>query len=170
MRIVGVDCGAERTGYGVIDSDGRRHKLQSYGVVRTSAKLPLSERLLKIPTEIQSVLETVQPDRVAVETVFAAVNPRSSLLLAHVRGVVLLAAAGRGITVAEYSPLEIKGSVVGYGRADKRQVQMMVASLLGLTEPIEPNDASDALAAAICDVTRAAFAERIRGGGAKRVG
>ncbi|MBI1357064.1 MAG: crossover junction endodeoxyribonuclease RuvC [Acidobacteria bacterium] len=169
MRIVGVDCGAERTGYGVIDSDGRRHRLQTHGVIRTSAKQPLAERLQKIYTQIRSVLETSQPDRIAVETVFAAVNPRSSLLLAHVRGVVLLAGAEQGVAVAEYSPLEIKTSVVGYGRADKRQVQMMVASLLGLPAIVEPHDASDALAAAICDVTRAAFASRMRGGGVKSV-
>ena len=161
MRIVGVDCGADRTGYGVIVSDGRRHRLETHGVIRTSAKDPLAERVHKIYLGVRAVLEEYGPDRVAVETVFAAVNPRSSLLLAHVRGVVLLAAAERGLPVGEYSPLEIKGSVVGYGRADKRQVQMMVSSLLGLTELVKPNDASDALAAAICDVTRSALAAKI---------
>lgn len=163
MRIVGVDCGADRTGYGVIESDGRRHQLTAHGVIRTSAKNPLAERVHKIYEGIRAVLDEYGPDRVAVETVFTAVNPRSSLLLAHVRGVVLLAAAQKELPVGEYSPLEIKGSVVGYGRADKQQVQRMVSSLLGLRELIKPHDASDALAAAICDVTRHAATARIRG-------
>ena len=165
MRVLGVDCGADCTGYGVISSDGRRHGLETYGSIRTSAKQPLAERVLKIYEGIRAVLEQHGPDRVAVETVFAAVNPRSSLLLAHVRGVVLLAAAEKGLPVGEYSPLEIKGCVVGYGRADKHQVQMMVASLLSLKEPISPFDASDALAAAICDVTRSVTAARMKGRG-----
>lgn len=163
MRIVGVDCGANTTGYGVIESDGRRHRLVDHGAIRTSAKSPLAERVHKIYQGVRAVLEEHGPDRVAVETVFTAVNPRSSLLLAHVRGVVLLAAAERELPVGEYSPLEIKGSVVGYGRADKSQVQMMVASLLGLSKPVTPHDASDALAAAICDVTRSALAARMKG-------
>lgn len=163
MRIVGVDCGADTTGYGVIESDGRRHQMLAYGAIRTSAKLPLAERVHKIYQGIRAVLEEHGPDRVSVETVFAAVNPRSSLLLAHVRGVVLLAAAERGLPVGEYSPLEIKGSVVGYGRADKQQVQMMVQSLLGLSEPVKPHDAADALAAAICDVTRFSHTARMKG-------
>ncbi len=155
MRILGVDCGTERTGYGVVDSDGRRHTLVTAGVIRTSTRDPLAVRLDAIHRGLAAVVSEHGPDRFAVEAVFHAVNAKSALKLAHVRGVALLSAAQCGLAVGEYSPLEIKGSVTGYGRATKEQVQTMVASLLGLREVISPHDASDALAAAICDATRA---------------
>lgn len=154
MRILGVDCGTERTGYGVVDSDGRRHSLVVAGVIRTSPRQPLAVRLAKIHQGLVELVSSHRPERVAVEAVFHAVNAKSALKLAHVRGVALLSAAQSGLEVGEYSPLEIKGSVTGYGHASKEQVQMMVASLLGLREVISPHDASDALAAAICDATR----------------
>jgi crossover junction endodeoxyribonuclease RuvC len=154
MRILGVDCGSERTGYGVVDSDGRRHRLVAAGVIRVSPAKPFAERLRLIYMGVRDVLERDQPERFAVETVFHGVNAKSALKLAQVRGVVMLAAAEVGLPVEEYSPLEIKGSVVGYGRATKDQVQLMTASLLGLREVVEPHDASDALAVAICHATR----------------
>ena len=154
MRILGVDCGTERTGYGVVDSDGRRHTLVAAGVIRTSPRKPLAARLEAIHRELAGLVAQHEPERFAVEAVFHAVNAKSALKLAHVRGVALLSAAQSGLDVGEYSPLEIKGSVTGYGHATKEQVQMMVASLLGLREVISPHDASDALAAAICDATR----------------
>lgn len=154
MRILGIDCGSERTGYGVIESDGRRHALVAAGVVRASPKKPFAERLRLIYVGVGEVLARDRPTQFAVETVFHGVNAKSALKLAQVRGVVMLAAAEVGLSVEEYSPLEIKGSVVGYGRATKQQVQMMTASLLGLKEIIEPHDASDALAVAICHATR----------------
>lgn len=154
MRILGIDCGSERTGYGVVDSDGRRHRLVAAGVIRASPTKPFAERLRLIYIGVREVLERDQPDRFAVETVFHGVNVKSALKLAQVRGVVMLAAAEVGLAVEEYSPLEIKGSVVGYGRATKDQVQLMTASLLGLREVIQPHDACDALAVAICYATR----------------
>lgn len=154
MRILGVDCGTERTGYGVVDSDGRRHTLVAAGVIRTSPRDPLATRLAAIHRGLAEVVAQHRPERFAVEAVFHSVNAKSALKLAHVRGVALLAAALCGLEVGEYSPLEIKGSVTGYGHATKDQVQMMVASLLGLREAISSHDASDALAAAICDATR----------------
>ena len=154
MRILGVDCGSERTGYGVVESDGRRHRLIAAGVIRVSPQKPFAERLRLIYVGVRDVLARDQPERFAVETVFHGVNAKSALKLAQVRGVVMLAAAEVGLAVEEYSPLEIKGSVVGYGRATKDQVQLMTASLLGLREIIEPHDASDALAVAICHATR----------------
>jgi crossover junction endodeoxyribonuclease RuvC len=154
MRILGVDCGTERTGYGVVDSDGRRHTLVAAGVIRTRPADPLPVRLEQIYRGLRAMVDEHRPERVAVETVFHAANAQSALKLAHVRGVALLAAAASGLEVGEYSPLEIKGSVTGYGRATKDQVQTMVASLLGLGEALQPYDASDALAAAICDATR----------------
>ena len=156
MRIVGIDCGSKRTGYGVIETDGRRHRLLTCGVISTSTKQTFGERLRVIHDGLRDLLEEHCPDAVAVEGVFAAVNPRSALQLAHVRGVTLLAAAQAGLPVGEYSPLEVKGSVVGYGKATKEQVRMMVSSLLGSHQD-EINgsyDASDALAVALCHSMR----------------
>jgi crossover junction endodeoxyribonuclease RuvC len=164
VRVLGIDCGSECTGYGVIDSDGRRHRLVACGAIKTSRESPLSVRLEKIHSGLAGVLQANQPQAVAVENVFYAVNVKTALKLAHVRGVALLAAAEAGLAVGEYSPLEIKGSVVGFGRATKSQVQMMVSSLLGLTDPVKPFDASDALAVAIChavaEVTRSKLVSR----------
>jgi crossover junction endodeoxyribonuclease RuvC len=154
MRIAGIDCGTERTGFGVIDSDGRAHTLITAGVIRTKPADALELRLKCIAAELRSVFETFRPEVVAVEAVFHAVNARSALKLAHVRGVALLQAAEAGLTVSEYSALEVKLSVVGYGRAEKQQVQMMVHSLLHTDEQFSSYDVSDALAVAICHGTR----------------
>lgn len=157
MRVLGIDCGTERTGYGIIDSDGRAHRMVAAGCIRSSARDPLELRLLNIAARLREVIAAHRPDAAAVEEVFFAVNARSALKLSHVRGVALLAAAEASVEVAEYSPLEVKMSVVGYGRAEKSQVQQMVASLLSLTQPLESEDANDALAIAICHATHAPF-------------
>lgn len=154
MRIAGIDCGTERTGFGVIDSDGRCHRLVTAGVVRTSAVETFEKRLKRIADELRDVFAQFAPDAIAVEEVFHAVNAKSALKLAHVRGVALLLAAEAGLRVSEYSPLEVKISVVGYGRAEKQQVQMMVQSLLGIGPQFDSFDATDALAVAICHGTR----------------
>jgi len=161
VRVVGIDCGSQCTGYGVIDSDGRRHQLVRVGVIRTSAKELFSARLRTIHSRLQEIIAEARPDAVAVEGIFAGANVRTALQLAHVRGVALLAAAEAGVPVGEYSPLEVKGSVVGYGRATKEQVQMMVTSLLRLEEKPKPFDASDALAVAICHSVRSATAAKL---------
>ncbi len=153
MRIVGVDCGTERTGFGVIDSDGRRHHLVNAGVIRTKVSDSLDLRLKSIAAGLREVIENFAPQAVAVEEVFHAVNAKSALKLAHVRGVALLMAAEASLPVHEYSPLAVKMSVVGYGRAEKHQVQMMVLSLLGVTQQFGSFDATDALAVAICHGT-----------------
>lgn len=154
MRIVGIDCGTERTGFGVIDSDGRAHRLVEAGVIRTKTSYPLELRLAQIARELRSVLQQFTPQIVSVEEVFHAVNAKSALKLAHVRGVALLLAAEAGLPLAEYSPLEVKISVVGYGRAEKHQVEMMVQSLLGIDRQFTSYDATDALAVAICHAAR----------------
>lgn len=154
MRVLGVDCGTERTGYGVIESDGRAHRLVAAGTIRTSPKEPLERRLAQIASGLREVVERHGPQAAAVEEVFHAVNARTALKLAHVRGVALLTVAEAGLELGEYSPLEIKTSVVGYGRAEKRQVQMMVQSLLGLNQELDSEDAADACAVAICHATR----------------
>ena len=157
MRVLGIDCGTERTGYGVIDSDGRLHHMVAAGCIRSSTRDPLERRLCTIASELRGLISEHRPDCAAVEEVFVAVNARSALKLSHVRGVALLLIAEAGVAFGEYSPLEVKMSVVGYGRAEKSQVQQMVASLLRLPQPIASEDASDALAIAICHATRAAF-------------
>jgi crossover junction endodeoxyribonuclease RuvC len=162
MRVLGIDCGAEKTGYGVIESDGASHRMVIAGCIRCPAKHRLEQRLLNIATELRSLLSEYRPDSAAVEEVFFAVNPQSALKLSHVRGVALRAIAEASVALAEYSPLEVKMSVVGYGRAEKTQVQMMVASLLRLPAPLESKDASDALAIAICHATHANFPREAR--------
>jgi len=163
MRVLGIDCGTERTGYGVIDSDGRTHRLISAGVIRTKTNSPLELRLQEISRELRGVIARDVPCAAAVEEVFYSANVKTALKLAHVRGVALLAISEAGLELGEYSPLEIKISVVGYGRAEKHQVQVMVTSLLRLEAPIESEDACDALAVAMCHATRRAVHERLGG-------
>ncbi|GBC76647.1 Crossover junction endodeoxyribonuclease RuvC [bacterium HR08] len=150
MRILGVDPGSETTGYGVIETDGHKHRLVESGAIRPPRNRPFAQKLLHIAEHLQDVLDRRHPEAVALEEAFAAVNPKSALKLGHVRGVVLLLAARAGVPVYEYSPLEVKSATVGYGRAEKPQVQRMVALLLDLPEPPEPHDVADALAVAIC--------------------
>ena len=160
--MLGVDCGAQRTGYGVIESDGGCHKLIASGVITTKVKDPFETRLHEIACGLRQVIRLHTPAAAAVEQVFYAANVRTALKLAHVRGVALLAIAEAGLELGEYSPLEVKTSVVGYGQADKRQVQVMVQSLLGLDSMIESEDACDALAVAICHATRAMTRARLQ--------
>ena len=152
MRVLGIDCGSVRTGYGIIDSDGRRHAIVSAGTIHVSSKESLEKRLMAIAGELRAVIAQFHPDAAAVEQVFHAVNPQSALKLAHVRGVALLVVAEANLVCGEYSPLLIKQCVVGYGRAAKAQVQYMVRSLLGESAPKQA-DACDALAVAICHAT-----------------
>ena len=134
MRIVGIDPGSERTGYGCVETDGRRHRLVTCGAITAAAGDTFPDRLARIHRELSALLAKTRPECVAVESVFHAVNARSALKLGHARGVALLAAVEAGCTVVEYTPAEVKRAVVGYGRADKRQVQQMVKLLLGLDE------------------------------------
>lgn len=152
MRILGIDCGTERTGWGVIESDGRRHRVVAHGVIRLATRDPLNARLAQIARELRVILTDHSPDAAAVEDVFYSQNVKSALKLAHARGVALLAIAEAGVALGEYSPLEVKMSVVGYGRAQKSQVALMVKSLTG-TSDFKTNDASDAVAVAICHAT-----------------
>ena len=161
MRVLGIDCGSERTGYGVIESDGLSHRMVVAGVIKTSPRWPFEKRLLEIATGLRELIREHQPELAAVEEVFHAVNAKSALKLAHVRGVALLVIGEAGLGLAEYSPLEVKMSVVGYGRAEKSQVQLMVRSLLGLTATVESFDASDALAVAICHAARESTSRRL---------
>jgi crossover junction endodeoxyribonuclease RuvC len=164
VRVLGIDCGSERTGYGVIDSDGLEHRIVAAGVIRTDSKSPFEQRLLVIASELRRLIGEHLPEAAAVEEVFYAANVKTALKLAHVRGIALLAIAEAGLELAEYSPLEIKTSVVGYGRAEKSQVQLMVQSLLRLPQALESEDACDALAVAICHATRETTSRKMLAG------
>ena len=150
MRIFGIDPGSERTGYGCVETDGRVTRLVTCGAISASAADPFPERLARIHRELLKAITGCNPDCVAVESLFHAVNVRSALKLGHARGVAVLAAVEAGCPVVEYTPAEIKRAVVGYGRAEKQQVQQMIKLLLGLAQPPSPHDAADALAVAIC--------------------
>ena len=150
MIILGVDPGSVRTGYGVIDTDGRRHALIERGVIAPPVRRELAERLHFIHDGIADVIARHRPDALAVEDVFHAVNARSALVLGHVRGVVLLAGAECGLAVHAFAPAAVKVQITGYGRAEKGQVALMVSRLLALREDTPPGDAADALAVALC--------------------
>lgn len=153
--VLGVDPGTAVTGYGVVarGSDGAVSLLEC-GVIRTHPRAPLPERLREIHEGVLEVVSRVAPSAVAVESVFYAKNVRTSVVLGHARGVILLAAALRGIDVAEYPPAEVKNAVVGAGAATKEQVGFMVQRLLRLKEPPRPHDAADGVAVALCHCFR----------------
>ena len=164
MKIFGIDPGCERTGYGCIDSSSSRHRLVICGCLTVPARATFPDKLMAIHAGLAALLARHRPECVAIESIFHARNVRSALKLGHARGVALLAASEAGIPVVEYAPAEIKRAVVGYGRAEKPQMQQMVKLLLGLAEPPSPHDAADALAVAICHVhtSTGAIAQRAR--------
>jgi crossover junction endodeoxyribonuclease RuvC len=150
VRIFGIDPGSERTGYGCVESDGRRHVLLACGAVAAPPGDTFPNRLARIHSQLSALLASYHPDCVAIESLFHAANVRSALKLGHARGVAMLAAVEAGCDVVEYTPAEVKRAVVGYGRAEKQQVGQMVKLLLGLRVAPTPHDAADALAVAIC--------------------
>lgn len=149
MRILGIDPGSRATGYGLIEQQGHHLSHLDNGVIITHSSSPLAVRLEQIYSRLETLIAQFNPDAVAVEQVFVARNPASALKLGHARGVALLAGVKAGLPVAEYSALQVKSAVVGYGRAAKNQVQQMTRTLLNLPE-IAQEDAADALAVAIC--------------------
>jgi len=152
VRVFGIDPGSERTGYGCVETDGSRHRIVICGAISSPALTSFPDKLLRIHSQLTRLLERCQPQCVAIENLFHSVNVRSALKLGHARGVAMLAAVEAGVPVFEYTPAEIKRAVVGYGRADKPQVQQMIKLLLGLDAVPTPHDAADALAVAICHV------------------
>lgn len=165
MKVLGVDPGTAATGYGVVTREGKgRGTLLECGVVRTSANSALPVRLREIRDGLAEVMERHRPDMVAVEGVFYGKNVRTTVLLGHARGVILLAAAERDLEVADYSPAEIKNAIVGTGRATKEQVQFMVKKLLRLKEVPSPADAADGVAVALCHLNTGRLRSLSRGG------
>ncbi len=150
LVVLGVDPGTAITGYGVVAEEDQAPRALAYGVIRTPANQPLPQRLVTIYAELNALLDQFQPAAVAVEEVFFSKNARTALSVGHARGVVLLAAAQRGIPLFHYKPSQVKQAVTGYGGADKRQIQEMVRMLLGLDAIPRPDDAADALAIALC--------------------
>lgn len=150
MIILGFDPGTAITGYGVIAQQGNHLKKVTYGAIRTEAKLPMAIRLKEIYGQVGEIIQAYRPDAIAVEELFFNRNVTTALTVGQARGVILLAIANAGMEVAEYTPLQVKQAVVGYGRAEKKQIQEMVKMLLCLPEIPKPDDAADALAIAIC--------------------
>jgi crossover junction endodeoxyribonuclease RuvC len=150
VKIFGIDPGSDRTGYGCIETDGSRHRVVVSGAISSPSATAFPEKLLRIHTRLAALIIECRPDCVAIESIFFAANARSALKLGHARGVAMLAAVEAGVPVVEYSPAEIKRAVVGYGRAEKHQVQQMVKLVLGLARAPSPHDVADALAVAIC--------------------
>ena len=167
MRVFGIDPGSGRTGYGCVDSDGSRHSLITFGAITAAPGASFPDKLHAIHRTLTHLITTHRPDCVVIENVFHAKNARSALLLGHARGVAMLAAVQADLPVVEYTPAEVKLAIVGYGRAEKTQMQQMVKLLLGLSAVPTPHDAADALAIAICHLHTAtsmtARAEKVAG-------
>lgn len=155
--VLGIDPGLRMTGYGLVNTRRGSLKAVEYGVIKSTAKFSLPERLYEITSVLADVVTQFQPTCASVEKIFSAVNIKTALLLGHVRGAILAELRRNGVEVFEYSPLEIKQSTVGYGRAEKQQVAEMCRMLLNLPEIPKPADASDALAAAICHIHNSTY-------------
>lgn len=150
MRILGLDPGYAIVGYGVLDTDGVRHLPVTFGAITTPAHTEFEDRLLEIHTDLCQLLLTFKPEAVAVESLFFSTNQKTAVAVAQARGVILLAARQAAIPIFEYTPLQVKQSVAGYGKATKKQVQEMTQRLLKLKSLPKPDDAADALAMAVC--------------------
>lgn len=154
MRVLGIDPGTAITGYAVIEEQGSGLRLMAIGTIDTPADAPLPQRLQRIYTNLQEVVERYQPEAAAVEQLFFSRNARTAMSVGHARGVVLLALADAGLQIAEYTPMQVKQAVTGYGNATKHQIQEMMRVLLGLAEIPRPDDAADAAAVAVCYLHR----------------
>ena len=162
MLVLGIDPGTAITGYGLVKGEGDDLTLVAYGAITTSSDWPLPERLQRIYRELTAVIEDQQPTAVAVEELFFSKNVRTALSVGQARGVALLAAANAGLPIHEYTPLQVKQAIAGYGRATKDQVQRMVKMLLALDCVPQPDDAADAIAVAICHIHSAKLTAMLR--------
>ena len=150
MRILGIDPGVAIVGFGVVDSEGGTQRMVQYGAINTPANTPLAARLVQIEQDLMELLDQFKPDEVAIEELFFSKNITTGIAVAHARGVILATVEKAGIPLYEYTPMQVKQAVVGYGGADKKQVISMVTRILNLPEPPKPDDTADALAIAIC--------------------
>ncbi len=152
MRTLGIDPGTATTGFAIVDEHNKKFQLVEYGCIKTSPKNPSHDRLNTISEQMQIIIEKYNPDVMAVEQLFFTTNEKTAIKVGEARGVILLSAARNGIKLAEYTPLQVKQALTGYGKADKKQIQYMVKNLLGLKEVPKPDDAADAIAIAICHI------------------
>jgi crossover junction endodeoxyribonuclease RuvC len=163
MITIGIDPGTAITGYCIMsDRDGSSPIVIEYGCIRTTKEDLPEKRLLRIHDDMKKLIRQFQPKCIAVEKLFFNSNTKTAMAVGQARGVVLLAAAGEGVDIAEYTPLQVKMALTGYGKADKKQVQQMVKTLLGLKEIPRPDDAADAIAVALCHVNSRKFNEMIK--------
>lgn len=150
MRILGIDPGIAIVGWGIVDSKLGKLSPVAYGAIRTPANTPTEDRLCQIFSSLEAIIEKYHPEQLAIEELFWNTNQKTGIIVAEARGIVLLAAKRHGLQIGEYTPLQVKQAVVGYGRAEKGQVISMVTMLLGLAKPPSPDDTADALAIAMC--------------------
>ncbi|MBR5157164.1 MAG: crossover junction endodeoxyribonuclease RuvC [Clostridia bacterium] len=161
MIILGIDPGIAIVGYGVLEYVGNKFHTISYGAITTEAGMKLSDRLRDISESIHILIERFKPDAFAIEELFFNTNVKTAISVAHGRGVCLLSASVQGVPIYDYTPLQVKQAVCGYGRADKKQVQKMVTSLLNLESTPKPDDVADALAVAICHAHNARYQQMV---------
>ena len=150
MRILGIDPGLAIVGWGVLDYDGVRFKPVAYDSIQTPAGLPVETRLEQIYTDLNRIIDTYHPESVAIEELFFNTNTTTGIIVSEARGVILLSCYQKKLSIQEYTPLQVKQAVVGYGKAEKKQVIQMVTTILNLPKPPKPDDTADALAIAIC--------------------
>jgi len=161
MIILGIDPGTATTGFGVLEKDGSKLEVIDYGCILTGAKLPMPERLNLIAKDLKKIIKKYKPQTMAVEDLFFFKNAKTAITVGQARGVILFVGQEQGLEVVEYTPLQVKQAVVGYGRAEKKQVQYMVKAILSLKSVPKPDDAADALAIAICCASCMEYAKRV---------
>ena len=162
MRILGIDPGYAILGWGVIDMKGNHFKVVDYGAVTTDSKMEMPDRLKVLYNSLMDIITEYEPDVASIEELFFNTNAKTAILVGQARGVAVLACANSGLDIEEYTPLQIKQGLVGYGRAEKKQVQLMVKTILNLQEVPKPDDTADALAAAVCHGHSANSRNRMR--------
>jgi len=162
MRVLGIDPGIAIVGFGFVDKEGHKLTPVQYGAIQTEAHTPQEERLLQVYESAGALMDKYKPDSVAIEKLFFNRNVTTAFAVGEARGVIILAAAQRGLPIAEYTPLQVKQAVVGYGKAEKRQVQEMVKMFLKLSAIPKPDDVADALAVAICHAHSAVLTQKIK--------
>lgn len=162
MRILGIDPGYAISGYAIVDYEGNKFKVVKYGVVRTPSKMQMQKRLNKLFDKYSEIIQTYKPDHVAIEELFFNKNVKTAIAVGQARGVHIVAASQNNVPVYEYTPLQVKQGVVGYGRAEKTQVQEMVKLLLNLKSIPKPDDAADALAISICHAHTNRFSDEYK--------
>jgi crossover junction endodeoxyribonuclease RuvC len=164
MLVIGIDPGTARTGYGLVSQDRDKLEVVAFGVITTSPGDPMPSRLRQLHTQLNEILLLHQPDEAAVEQLFFQTNVKTAISVGQARGVTMLALAQAGLDVGEYAPNDVKLAVVGYGGAEKHQIQEMVRMMLGMDERPKPDDAADALAVAICHIHTYQYEQRLRSG------